>query len=134
MDSAQTAIPETGRRDAQLAASRVEPLVTSRGILLMQTIRWTRGDGSVVIARVGVSDGEQVGVGATLADALVRIGATGAPGRADARPPLTLLEEPTDGLAGRLYDTMRQALQRGDWATFGVAFDSLGRVLQRPPQ
>lgn len=134
MDSAQAAMPEAGRRDGRLAAGRVEPLVTSRGVLLMQTIRWTRGDGSVVIARVGVTDGEQVGVGATIADALVRIGATDASGRDDARPPMAMLEEPTDGLAGRLYDTMRQALQRGDWNTFGVAFDSLGRVLQRPPQ
>jgi hypothetical protein len=29
---------------------------------------------------------------------------------------------------------MREALRRGDWVAFGTAFDSLGRVLERPPQ
>jgi uncharacterized membrane protein (UPF0182 family) len=47
------------------------------------------------------------------------IGAPTTPGAADAR-------------ARALYDAMRGALRRGDWAAFGAAFDSLGATLGRP--
>jgi hypothetical protein len=33
--------------------------------------------------------------------------------------------------ADSLYRVMRAALQRGDWATFGRAFDALGTALGR---
>jgi uncharacterized membrane protein (UPF0182 family) len=32
--------------------------------------------------------------------------------------------------AVRLYDDMRRAQQRGDWAAYGRAFDALGRLLR----
>jgi uncharacterized membrane protein (UPF0182 family) len=134
MDSAQAAVPETARREARLTAGRVEPLVTTRGLLLMQTVRWTRGDGSVVIARVGITDGEQIGIGTTIADALAGIGAAVGGPRPRTVPGMAMLEEPVEGAAARLYETMRQAMRRGDWTAFGVAFDSLGRVLGRPPR
>jgi hypothetical protein len=35
--------------------------------------------------------------------------------------------------AESLYDSMRSALRRGDWAAFGSAYETLGRLLGRPP-
>jgi uncharacterized membrane protein (UPF0182 family) len=32
--------------------------------------------------------------------------------------------------ARSLYNTMRDALRRGDWAAFGRAFEALGRALE----
>jgi hypothetical protein len=32
-----------------------------------------------------------------------------------------------------LYEAMRSAQRRGDWAAFGAAFDALGRLLGRRP-
>jgi uncharacterized membrane protein (UPF0182 family) len=134
LDSAQAAVPESARRETRLTAGRVEPLVTTRGVLLMQTVRTTGGDGRVVITRVGITDGERVGIGSTVAEALAGIGALTSPGRPGARPGSASSDEPAAGTAARLYESMKQAMRRGDWNGFGVAFDSLGRVLQRPPQ
>ena len=33
-----------------------------------------------------------------------------------------------------LYESMREAMRRGDWLAFGAAYDSLGALLGRPPQ
>ncbi|MBI3789561.1 MAG: hypothetical protein HY275_01620, partial [Gemmatimonadetes bacterium] len=32
-----------------------------------------------------------------------------------------------------LYNQMRAALAKGDWATFGSAFEALGRLTGQPP-
>jgi hypothetical protein len=32
-----------------------------------------------------------------------------------------------------LYAAMRDALRKGDWPTFGKAYEDLGRVLSVPP-
>lgn len=133
LDSARTAIPDGAQRNLQLVASRVEPVSTSRGILFLQTARWTRGDGRLVIAQVGITDGARTGFGATTAEALTGIGAGSAANRPVLRPAAGLGESAEDA-ATRLYETMRQSLRRGDWKGFGVAFDSLGQILGRPPQ
>jgi len=119
------------RRDARYRPNDVEAVMTSRGPLLLQSVQWVRPDGGTVVARVGVTDGVQVGIGGTLAEALAAIGerSSGVPvgGPASSAPGLRA------GDAGRLYDTMRRALQRGDWSAFGAAFDSLGQALRKPP-
>jgi uncharacterized membrane protein (UPF0182 family) len=84
-----------------------------------------------MMGHVAASDGTRIAVGGTLADALRQMGdipiAPVSPrGAAGSRP---------DALSARQwYRTMREALTRGDWMKFGAAFDSLGRVLERPPQ
>jgi hypothetical protein len=50
----------------------------------------------------------------------------------DAGEPIT--DETLRARASRLYDAMRDALQRGDWTAFGEAYDALGALLARPPR
>jgi uncharacterized membrane protein (UPF0182 family) len=33
-----------------------------------------------------------------------------------------------------LYESMREAMRKGDWAALGAAYDALGRLLRSPPQ
>ena len=134
LDSARAALPEGARRDSRLRSGRIEPLATNAGMLYLQSVQWVRGDGSVVVARVAVTNGMLVGVGATLGEALARMGVTGMSDSSSVAARVQLVQEPTDVAAARWYDSMRQAMRRGDWSAFGAAFDSLGRVLGRPPQ
>ena len=133
LDSARAALPEGSRREPRVRPGRVQVAITARGPLLLQPLQWNRGDGSIVITRVAVLDGERVGVGMTVQEALAR-----ATGRValPVGPPGTdpaFVETREAGVA-RLYDAMRQAMRRGDWTRFGSAFDSLGQILGRPPQ
>jgi uncharacterized membrane protein (UPF0182 family) len=134
LDSARAAVPDGARRDNRLRLARAEAVATTRGLFVVQPVLWSRGDGSLVVARVGVTDGDRVGIGATLAQALAAIGESTSGSGSTVAAPVTLLTPSPEEDAGRLYDAMRQALRRGDWGTFGTAFDSLGRVLGRTPQ
>jgi uncharacterized membrane protein (UPF0182 family) len=49
---------------------------------------------------------------------------------AAATPSVVAGPSPSKTSAAALYTTMRDALRRGDWATFGRAFDALGRALE----
>ncbi len=118
------------RRDARYRPNDVQALMTSRGPLLLQSVQWQRPDGGTAVARVGVTDGTKIGIGGSLAEALVAIGER--PAGAGSTP-ASLNAPPGDGDAGRLYDAMQRAMQRGDWTAFGAAFDSLGQALRRPP-
>jgi uncharacterized protein len=133
-DSALEAPTDSGRREARVRLGRAEPLVTSRGLLLVQSVQVTRGDGRVVLARVLVTDGLTVGAGATLADALTMLGERVSGGLIPGAAPAEVDWEGTEGVAARWYDAMRQAMKQGNWSAFGAAFDSLGRALGRPPQ
>jgi hypothetical protein len=128
-DSARAAAPGA-RRDARFRMADPDVAVTARGPVLIQAVHAVRADGGNVVVRVGVTDGHRLGTGATLAQALVGIGASpaiGPSGSVSSMPPR--LDD--DGV--RLYDQMRRAMQRGDWTAFGAAFDSLGLALKRPP-
>lgn len=135
LDSAQSGTQvDTGtgpRSGTRLRAGRVSAMMTTRGPLLIQSLRPARGQGGIMMGHVAASDGTRIAVGGTLADALRQMGdipiAPVSPrGAAGSRP---------DALSARQwYRTMREALTRGDWMKFGAAFDSLGRVLERPPQ
>ncbi|MCA0376204.1 MAG: UPF0182 family protein [Gemmatimonadetes bacterium] len=131
VDSAEAVIAAPAGRSPRLRRGRITALVTDRGPLYLQAVQWLRGDGTLVIARVGVTDGTRLGLGAGLADALADMGAAPPP-RGGPTTPATL-REVRDEDAGRLYDAMREAARRGDWTAFGAAFDSLGRALRRPP-
>jgi uncharacterized membrane protein (UPF0182 family) len=80
-----------------------------------------------------VLDAGRVGVGMTLQEALGRASGSAAPTPGAPREDPAVIES-RDVAVVRLYDAMRQAMQRGDWTRFGSAFDSLGRILGRPPQ
>ncbi len=131
LDSARSTMPDGTRREPRIRAGRVTTVMTPTGPLLVQPLLWNRAEGSATIARLVASDGVRLGVGSTLVEALGRMGDIPMP------PALTAgsgEEGPSSDAARRWYAAMRDALRRGDWAKFGAAFDSLGRVLERPPQ
>ncbi|WP_434480667.1 UPF0182 family protein [Gemmatimonas sp.] len=125
---------DSSRRELRVRRGRVSSISTSRGVLLVQPVQITRANGRVVVSRVAITDGTAVGVGGTLAAALTMLGETvvgSVPaGSADRRDDVERIE----GDAARWYERMRQAMKQGNWSAFGAAFDSLGRVLGRPPQ
>lgn len=115
--------------------ARPQAVITSRGTLFFQTAMGTGVDGSLQVRAVAVSDGVQVHVGTTLADALRAFGeAVEGPEGGSVTP--VGLETNVSGrdAARRWYEAMREAMKQGDWSAFGAAFDSLGRSLGRPPQ
>ena len=130
IDSMQRAVGDGSRRGSRGQAGRVSAVMTADGVLLLQPLLGAQDDGSTTVLRVATTDGRRVGVGATVGEALGQFNdvpvATGpsviAGGRQD-----------SSDAARRWYATLRSALRRGDWVQFGAAFDSLGRVLERPP-
>ena len=104
------------------APLRVAPLL-DRALYVQPIFQWRSGT-TPVMSRVAASVHDTVRVGATLAAAL----GTAAASRPSAvSGPLTLRPR-----ADSLYQLMREALGRGDWATFGRAFNALGVVLREP--
>lgn len=134
LDSARAALPDGARRDMRLRRGRIVAVPTAAGLLYLQAVQWARGDGSTVVARVAITDGARVGVGSTTLEALSRLGVTVSSPSATGAAPMDLVPAAGEASAARWYDAMRQAMRRGDWSAFGAAFDSLGRVLGRPPQ
>jgi uncharacterized membrane protein (UPF0182 family) len=95
-------------------------LLKGRPLYVQPTFQWRPGATPALI-RVAALTGDSVHVGATLPAAL---GATPRrPSDLGAAPALRLR-------ADSLYRVMRDALVRGDWTTFGRAFDALGLALR----
>jgi hypothetical protein len=84
-----------------------------------------KADVPPTVARVAVSRDTLVTTGHTLGEAL---------GVAAVAAPDTVPIAPGDFRARvhELYDRMHAALQRGDWVTFGRAYDALGQLLLKP--
>ncbi|WP_373058176.1 UPF0182 family protein [Gemmatimonas sp.] len=131
LDSARGTITDGSRRNPRIHAGRVSTLMTATGPLLVQPLLSNGVEGSTSIARVAASDGIRMGVGTTLVEALGQMGEVPVP---SARVAGSVGEGLSSDVARRWYAAMRDALRRGEWAKFGAAFDSLGRVLERPPQ
>ena len=129
LDSARVVSPEGGRREPRVRASRLQVFMTDNGPTFVQSVHGDRGDGPSIV-RVGVLAGDRLGVGTSTADALANLAVRPGTQRGLARQ----LGVPRDIAIDRFYDAMRQAMRAGDWTKFGAAFDSLGRVLGRPPR
>ena len=128
LDSARIVLPDGGRREPRARASRMQVFMTENGPTFLQSLHGDRGDGPSIV-RVGILTGDRLGVGTTTASALANLALR--PG-AQQKGPGPQLGVPRDIAIDRFYDTMRQAMRAGDWARFGGAFDSLGRLLGRP--
>ena len=99
-------------RDATLAHGRVRAIPLQSGIGYLQpTYRW-RPQSVPSLNRIAVLAG----------DSVKSIAPTGAPPKTGAPP--------TAASPVALYNAMREALRRGDWAAFGRAFEALGRALE----
>jgi hypothetical protein len=103
---------------------RAIPLA-DRIIFAQSAYAWP-AEGPPTLVRVTASDGDSVFFGRTLGDAF---GVTAAP-VVDQGEPLT--EEGLRDRAIKLYEAMREAMRRGDWAAFGDAYEALGALLARP--
>ncbi|MGH7663974.1 MAG: UPF0182 family protein [Gemmatimonadaceae bacterium] len=112
--------------DPGAARGAVRSVPVSAGVALVQpAYAWPAG-GSPTLAQVSALYGDEARTGATLS-AAVGLGI-------DAATP-SYPAESDDDRAGlrRLYQSMKSALARGDWAAFGAAFDSLGAFLAPAP-
>jgi uncharacterized membrane protein (UPF0182 family) len=115
-------------RDPAVRRGRVRVVPLADRLVFVQSAYTWPAEGPPSLLRVAVLDQGSVLAGRTLADAF---------GMSAAFEPE--LGEPTteDSLrarASRLYDAMRDALRRGDWAAFGEAYEALGALLARSPR
>ena len=115
-------------RESSLRAGRVRVVPMTDRLVFVQSLYEWPPEGPPALARVAVVDQDRVFAGRTLADAL-GIAAIVDP---DAAEPIS--DESLRARARRLYDTMRDALLRGDWTAFGDAYEELGALLARPPR
>ena len=102
------------------APARVVP-AGGRPAYFQSVFQWLPG-GTPRLVHVSTIVGDSVVVAPTLA------GAFGGPVSADSSH---AVPQPFRARADSLYRVMRAALERGDWASFGRAFDALGAALRR---
>jgi uncharacterized membrane protein (UPF0182 family) len=111
-------------RDTRLVRGAVRAFPIAGSVAFVQTTYAWRSTAPPTIVRVAVLAGDSTVVGPTLGQAVGVATGSDAPG------PLN----PADFRARveALHAAMRAAIRRGDWASFGEAFDSLGAMLEAP--
>ena len=136
LDSSRQQLVDGGRREPQTALGRVRSLLVNGAPVAMQPLYVTRLNQAQAIARVAVYYDGNVAVGPTAFEAVRQLlgPAAGANSNAPGSSNVPYSAAARQATVNRLYDTMRAAMRRGDWARFGTAFDSLGLLLGRPPQ
>ena len=116
---ADTVLRESGTVRTPL---RVVP-VAGRPVYVQPTFQ-ARPGATPTLARVAAFSGDSVHLGPTLAAAL------GTAPRTTSKAPSAAPELQLQLRADSLYRVMREALARGDWTSFGRAFDALGLALR----
>jgi uncharacterized protein len=106
-------------------AGPVRILPTTDGLVAVQTQYAVRPDGVPQVLLSLLSSRDAVRSGRTLADA------AGMPHPVVASLPLT--PEDFRRQVNALYESMRDAMRRGDWSGIGAAYEALGRLLRSPP-
>lgn len=134
--SRQLLLADGGRREPQTSLGRVRTVLVNGIPAAVQPLYVTRLNQSQALARVAVLHEGKVGIGASLAEAVRHLQGPLVPGAGNGSRPsgVPLSAASRQATVSRLYDSMRAAMRRGDWTRFGVAFDSLGVLLGRPPQ
>ncbi len=117
---------QAGERATRPLSGAIRILPTTDGFVALQTQYVIRPDGipQVLVATLWNKDG--IRTGRTLMDA------AGLPHPVVADVPMT-----PDDFRRRvtaLYESMREAMRRSDWAAVGAAYEALGRLLRSPPQ
>lgn len=115
----------TGDRSIRPFAGPLRVLLTSDGLVAVQTHYVQRPDGAPQVLVTGISSAAETRVGRTFMDA------AGLPHPVEAVSPLT--EAEFRRRVGLLYESMREAMRRGDWIGIGAAYEALGRLLRSPP-
>ena len=114
-----------GARATRPLSGPIRILPTADGLVAVQTQYVVRPDGVPQVLLAAVARKEGITAGRTLMDA------AGLPNPVVADVPVT--PEDFRRRVSALYDTMRDAMRRGDWAGIGVAYEALGRLLRSPP-
>lgn len=122
IDSASRAITA---RDAPIVRGPVRVLPSGSRQAFVQTAYVWRADGTPSVRLVAVMLGDTVRTGQTIASA------AGLP--APVVPFVPLSPNEFRARVDALYGDMRDAMKRGDWLAFGIAYESLGRVLRTSP-
>ena len=116
---------QTGDRTTRPLGGAIRIVPTNDGFVAIQTHYVVRPDGvpQVLVATLATKD--SVRTGTTLMEA------AGLPEPVVADAPMT----PDDfrRRVSALYESMREAMRRGDWAGIGAAYEALGRLLRSPP-
>lgn len=136
LDSSRQGLVDNGRREPQTALGRVRIILVNGEPVALQPLYVTRLNQAQAIARVGVYFQGNVAVGTSEFDAVRQLLGPGPGSASNGAGPSNVPYSAAarQATVNRLYDTMRAAMRRGDWARFGTAFDSLGLLLGRPPQ
>jgi len=117
---------DTATRDAPVIHAPVRVVPLGGKPQYFQAAFRVRAGASPALARVAAVSGDSVRVGPTLSVALGLTAAT------TAAAPSTQVDQRTR--AESLYRDMRDALRRGDWTSFGRAFEALGGALRIAPR
>jgi hypothetical protein len=121
--ASDSAAPGAGATRPLAGPIRIIP--SADGFIAVQTQYVVRPDGvpQVLLAAVGRKEG--ISTGRTLMDA------AGLPDPVVADVPVT--PEDFRRRVNALYESMREAMRRGDWAGLGAAYEALGRLLRSAP-
>lgn len=111
---------------ARPIAGPVRLLPAAGGPLAVQTTYFVRPDGTMQVVAAALRRGESVAVGRTLIDA------AGIPEPDVTEEPLT--PEEFRRRVAALYESMREAMRRGDWSGIGASWEALGRLLRAARQ
>ena len=132
LDNLRHALDSTASisRDARSVRGRVRAIPVGDDIAFAQPVYAWKADGAPSLARIAILAGDSLMTGRTMIDA------TSLPG------PVAAGNDTAGGATLRdfrarvasLYAAMRTALQHGDWAAFGRAYDALGALLASPPR
>jgi len=120
-DSLRTAL-----RGTRSLPGPVRMLPTEAGPIAIQSLYAVRPDASMQVLMTALWRGGRVAVGRTL------IEAAGLPEPSVSDEPLT--PEDFRRRVAQLYESMREAMRRGDWSGIGAAYEALGRLLRSPRQ
>ncbi|MEP6990064.1 MAG: UPF0182 family protein [bacterium] len=115
-------VADSAQHDAAAVRAPLRVVPVGEHAAYVQPVFQWRPGATPTLARVQVLAGDSVRTGATLAAAL------GEP--ASGRPRTPAIASDARAQADSVYHVMRDALARGDWTTFGRAFDALGVVLR----
>jgi uncharacterized membrane protein (UPF0182 family) len=116
---------QTGARATRPLAGPIRIVPSVDGFVALQTQYVVRPDGVPQVLLAAVARKESVSTGRTLMDA------AGLPDPVVADVPVT--PEDFRRRVNALYESMRDAMRRGDWAGLGAAYEALGRLLRSAP-
>jgi len=111
------------RSEPALLRGAVRAVPVGDDIAYVQSAYTARGESAPTLSRVSVLYRDSLRAGQSIAQVIgtLQSGAT--------TPPSSATPGDLRARADSLYKVMRDAMRRGDWATFGQAFDALGRLL-----